>query len=161
MQSSKVITELRTCPNCKQCYGSTEADTPENIELEPTITTQDETSTTNNTIVFNTLPAISNITSEASTMYTSPLNTPTMTHISMVASPSIVSVHSNAGSPPSTPDELSAMTLPGMSTSDADRPKISTAESLKISPLCDCPANNSNLPRSDVSTSVSKRIIFT
>lgn len=161
MQSSKVITQLQTCPNCKESYGNTEADTP-TIESEPT--TQDEPSTTD---PMNTLPTILSITSEAITQYTSPLNTPvsrTISHtsMSMVASPSIVSVHSNAGSPPSTPDADLAMTLPGMSTSEADSilPKISSAESLKIVPFCNSPEDNNNLlsPRPETSTSLTRPI---
>ena len=104
MQSSKVITQLRTCPNCHQLYGNTATDTP-TTDCEPTMTTEDEPSTTNTLAIVATMPAISTIaSSEARSSYTSPLNTPSeiIQNISMVGSPSIVSVHSCAGSSPST-----------------------------------------------------------
>ena len=155
MQSSKLITQLRTCPNCKQSCGCTDGDTLGTIETGSTITTQDESTTVNSTMVFNTF---SNIASEASKVYTSPLNTPTTTpHTYMVASPSIISVYSNATSP-STPSNDFAITLPSISTSEADNSlaKTSTAESpvSKIEPFCRCPDNNDNTlsPQLDGST---------
>ena len=163
MQSSKLITQLRTCPNCKQSCGDTEGDTLETIETGATITTQDELTTVNSTMVFNTF---SNITSEASKVYTSPLNTPTTTpNTYMIASPSIVSVYSNAASPSTSNSDL-AITLPSISTSEVDNSlaKISTAESplSKIEPLCKCPDNNDNTlsPQLDGSTAVSKRLYY-
>ena len=155
MQSSKLITQLRTCPNCKQSCGDTEGDTLGTIETGTTITSQDELTTVNSTMVFNTF---SNITSEASKVYTSPLNTPTSTpHTCMVASPSIVSVYSNAASP-LTPNNDLAITLPSISTSEMDNTLagISTAESpmSKTEPFFKCPDNKDNTlsPKLDAST---------
>jgi hypothetical protein len=134
--------------------------------METTNLTQDELPTSNSTMETNLPLTISNITYETSKVYTSPLNTPSsIPHISMVASPSIVSVHSNAASPPSTPDNELAITLPSMLASDADRslPRITSAESLKIIPLGKSPNYNNQLilPKPGSSTNVSERTAST
>lgn len=146
LQSSKVLTQLRTCPNCQFSNGNTEADIP-HTNSEP----EDEPTTS---MTENTLPTISSISSEAIELHT-PLNIPStndFSRVEMVASPSIVSVQSN--SPSSALEKDLSMSLPDMSTSEAEHtfPKIITAECLSTASFCNGLSNNSNLFRSTPDT---------
>ena len=145
MQSSNVATQLRACPSCNQCSMDT---------VVPTITIPEEAITNQDVLP---LPTISTITSEARTVYTSPLNTPqTLPNASIIASPSIVKVHSNTVSPQLGSKNSPSVTLPGMLiTEDSSLPKISSAESLRIMPFDD--KNRPPLTPND-STQVSTKI---
>ena len=127
MQSNEFITSLRICPNCRQTCDDASYNIP-TVVAQPA---QDELFPANNMIVAMSPNLTSCTNHEAQLTHTSPLNTAperAMSYVTMVNLPSILSAHSNRGSPDPVVEFHKDHHGTGTSKNDENMPIISSSE---------------------------------